>query len=83
MIHISDPDHTINQRLHKLYPEEIAQRSVNDIIDLIYKYKQRIESKEYHISEKDVILISYGDQVHCDHEPSLKTLNEFMNKYVS
>jgi len=82
MKHISDPDHTINKRLHKLYPEEIAQRAVNDIIDLIFKYKQRIDSQEYHLSEKDVVLISYGDQVHFDHEPSLKTLNEFMNKYL-
>jgi sucrose phosphorylase len=83
MKHISDPQHTINQRLHKLYPEEIAQRAVNDIIDLIFKYKQRIDSQEYHLSEKDIILISYGDQVHRDHEPSLKTLGEFMNKYLN
>ena len=83
MKHISDPEHTINQRLHKLYPEEIAQRAVNDIIDLIFKYKQRIDSQEYHLSEKDIILISYGDQVHRDHEPSLKTLGEFMNKYLN
>ena len=41
MKHISDPDHTINRRLHKLYPPEIAERAVNDIIDLIFKYKQR------------------------------------------
>jgi len=83
MKHISNPEHTINKRLHKLYPEEIAQRAVNDIIDLIFKYKQRIDSQEYHLSEKDIILISYGDQVHRDHEPSLKTLNEFMNKYLN
>ena len=63
MKHISDPDHTINRRLHKLYPPEIAERAVNDIIDLIFKYKQRITSKEYHLSEKDIILITYGDQV--------------------
>jgi sucrose phosphorylase len=82
MIHISDPQHTINKRLHKLYPKEVAQRAVNDIIDLIFKYKQRINSQEYHLSEKDVILITYGDQVNRDHEPSLKTLNDFMNKYL-
>ncbi len=82
MKHISDPEHTINKRLHRLYPEEIAQRAVNDIIDLIFKYKQRIESQEYHLSEKDIILITYGDQMNRDHEPSLKTLNDFMNKYL-
>jgi len=82
MKHISDPQHTINQRLHRLYPEEIAQRAVNDLIDLIFKYKQRIDSQTYHLSEKDIVLISYGDQVNSDHEPSLKTLGEFMDKYL-
>ena len=82
MKHISDPQHTINQRLHKLYPKEIAQRAVNDIIDLIFKYKQRIKSQPYNLSEKDVILISYGDQVFLYQDPPLKTLYEFMNKYL-
>jgi glucosylglycerate phosphorylase len=82
-MHISDPQHTINQRLHKLYPPEIAERAVSSIIDLIFKYKQRIESTPYHLSEKDVILITYGDQVNRDHEPSLLTLDEFMDRHLS
>jgi len=82
MKHISDPEHTINKRLHRLYPAETAQRAVNDLIDLIFKYKQRIDSQVYHLSEKDVILISYGDQVNRDHEPSLQTLGEFMDQHL-
>ncbi|HFU74281.1 MAG TPA: sugar phosphorylase, partial [Helicobacteraceae bacterium] len=82
MKHISDPNHTINKRLHKLYAPEIAERAVNDVIDLIFKYKQRIISKEYHLSEKDVVLITYGDQVNRDHEPSLHTLNTFMDEHL-
>jgi sucrose phosphorylase len=82
MIHISDPEHTINRRIHKLYSNEIAEIAVNDVIDLIFKYKQRIDSKPYHLSEKDVILISYGDQVNRDHEPSLQTLNIFMDQHL-
>ncbi len=81
-MHISDPNHTINQRLHKLYPPEIAERSVNSVIDLIFKYRQRIESKPYHLNHKDIILITYGDQVNRDHEPSLQTLNEFMDNHL-
>ena len=80
--HISDPEHTINKRLHKLYPEEIAQRAVNDIIDLIFKYKQRIVSKEYHLSQKDIILITYGDQVNRNHEASLQALNDFIDRHL-
>lgn len=82
MRHISDPEHTINKRIHKLYPPETAERAVNGLIDLIFKYKQRIVSTPYHLSEKDVILITYGDQVNRDHEPSLQTLGEFMDQHL-
>ncbi|ANW97338.1 sugar phosphorylase [Wenyingzhuangia fucanilytica] len=82
MRHISDKEHTINKRLHKLYPPEIADRAVDSIIDLIFKYKSRIKSTPYQLSEKDVILITYGDQVNKDYEPSLLTLKGFMDKHL-
>lgn len=82
MKHISNPEHTINKRIHKLYPPETADRAVNSIIDLIFKYKQRIKSQEYHLSEKDVVLITYGDQVNRDSEASLETLKEFMDNHL-
>jgi sucrose phosphorylase len=81
-LHISDSKHTINQRLHRLYCEDIAQKAVKDIIDLIFKYKQRITSKEYHMSEKDVILITYGDQVSTHGEATLHTLKKFMDLHL-
>ena len=82
MKHISDPEHTINKRLHQLYPPEVAERAVDSIVDLIFKYKQRIESHPYHLSEKDVILITYGDQVIRDHEASLLTLCDFLDSHL-
>lgn len=82
MMHISDKNHTISQRIHKLYPPEVAARAVDSIVDLIFKYKARIKSNEYHLSEKDIILITYGDQVHKDYEPSLSTLKGFMDKHL-
>ncbi len=82
MKHISDKEHTINKRLHKLYPPEVAERAVDSMIDLIFKYKSRIVSKPYQLSEKDVVLITYGDQVNKDYEPSLQTLKEFMDRHL-
>ena len=82
MMHISDPNHTINKRLHKLYPEEIAIKASESIIDLIFKYKQRIKSTQYHLSHKDIILITYGDQVSKSHEASLHILKEFMDNHL-
>lgn len=80
--HISDANHNINKRLHKLYPDETAQKALDSIIDLIYKYKQRIKPKEYQLSQKDIILITYGDQVSRSTEPTLDTLKEFMDKHL-
>jgi len=82
MKHISDPNHIINKRIHRLYPEEIAEKAVHSIIDLVFKYKSRIKSHEYHLSEKDIILITYGDQVNRECEPSLQTLKEFMDNHL-
>jgi sucrose phosphorylase len=82
MKHISDKEHTINKRIHKLYPPEIADRAVDSIIDLIFKYKSRIQSNEYNLTEKDIVLITYGDQVNKDYEPSLQTLKGFMDKHL-
>jgi len=80
--HVSDTTHNINKRLEKLYPPEVAQKALDSIVDLIYKYKQRIKSKEYHLSQKDIVLITYGDQVSRNSEPTLQTLKEFMDKHL-
>lgn len=82
MKHISDPGHIINKRIHQLYPPDIAERALDSIIDLIFKYKERIVSKPYHLSEKDVVLITYGDQVIRDHEASLETLKKFLDNHL-
>jgi sucrose phosphorylase len=80
--HISDTNHNINKRLHKLYPEDTAQKALDSIIDLIYKYKERIKSTQYTLSQKDIILITYGDQVSRNSEATLHTLKEFMDNHL-
>lgn len=77
-----DPEHTINKRLHRLYPSETAEKAIESIADLIYKYRQRIQSEPYHLSQKDIILITYGDQLKHAHEAPLATLKRFLDKYV-
>jgi sucrose phosphorylase len=79
---ILDTKHTIHKRLHKLYPEDTAIKASKSIEELINKYKLTIKSKEYHLSEKDIILITYGDQVSRNSEPTLQTLNEFMDNHL-
>ncbi|MDP2089464.1 MAG: sugar phosphorylase [Flavobacteriaceae bacterium] len=48
---------------------------------LINKYASKIKSKEVTLSEKDVILITYGDNVQKQGNSHLQTLDEFVDTY--
>ena len=77
--HIHYESHSINERLELLYSKEDAQKAYKEIEKLIQKYRKIIVSKEYHLSEKDTILITYGDQLQCFNEAPLETLLNFLN----
>jgi len=62
--------------------DEIVENATNEIVELIGKYEQKIESNAYKMSEKDVILITYGDQVFHEGETALATLKRFLDEYV-
>ena len=74
--------HTINERLEALYNKEDAKAAYDGVKELIKKYKQRITSTQYHLSEKDTILITYGDQVQCINEAPLETLKNFLDNHL-
>jgi sucrose phosphorylase len=77
-----DKGHIIYQRIEQLYPERLVEETVKGISQVIEKYSTRITSKEYHLSQKDIVLIAYGDQVHQDTEASLKTLKLFLDNHL-
>jgi glycosidase len=77
--HIHYESHSVNERLELLYSQKDAQNAYKEIKQLIQKYKKLILSKEYHMSEKDIILITYGDQLQCFNEAPLETLLKFLN----
>ncbi len=70
----------IPARLRALYSDEDADLAFHEIRGLIMKYRRRIQSEPYRLSEKDVILITYGDQVHRRGEATLKTLGTFLDQ---
>ena len=74
--------HTIFERLEFLYPKEDITQAYELISKLIKKYKKRIKSTEYHLSEKDTILITYGDQLQQPGEMPLETLKLFLDTYL-
>ncbi len=52
-----------------------------NIEKLAEKYKYKISYSEESLCEKDVILITYGDNVQKQGQPHLQTLKEFVDKY--
>ncbi|MBN2815411.1 MAG: sugar phosphorylase [Campylobacterales bacterium] len=82
MEHIHYESHTISERLEALYSKEDAKKAYLGVKALIKKYKERINSQEYHLSEKDTILITYGDQVQLVNEAPLETLKKFLDEHL-
>lgn len=72
----------IEESLSIIYSKEDASMAYEKIVLLINTYKQKITSEPYYLTQKDVILITYGDQVFQQNETPLSTLNNFLNKYV-
>ena len=72
----------IKESLNFLYDEQTVTIAFDKIIDLIKTYRERIKSKPYVLTEKDVILITYGDQIFHEGETALATLKRFLDEYV-
>lgn len=71
--------HSIHERLEFIYGKETANKAIGELSALIDKYRERITSTPYHLSEKDTILITYGDQVQRLNEAPLESLYEFLD----
>ncbi len=74
--------HSIKERLDLLYEPEDAKTAYEGIRHLINEYRGKVDSKPYHLSEKDAILITYADQVQNPPEPPLKELNDFLVSHI-
>jgi glucosylglycerate phosphorylase len=79
---ISYEAHTIKERLELLYNKEDTQAALEGIESIIAKYKERITPHPYQMSEKDIVLITYGDQIQEHGEAPLATLKKFLDKNV-
>ncbi len=72
----------MQNRLEKLYSKEDVKKAIVELEKLEKKYKKLIVSKHYEMSEKDVILITYGDQVVRPAQEPLVTLKCFLDLFV-
>ena len=73
---------TIRERLIKVYGEETAGKYTEIIETMINNArKKQKEQKKVKWDEKDVVLITYGDQIYKTGEKTLKTFDDFSEKY--
>ena len=72
----------IRERLMKVYGEETAGKYTEIIGTMINNArKKQKEQKKVKWDEKDVVLITYGDQIYKTGEKTLKTFDDFSEKY--
>jgi glucosylglycerate phosphorylase len=61
----------------------IYQDLATVLADFQTQYSKPLEQSEDILSERDVVLITYGDQISKQGEAPLKTLHRFANKYLN
>ena len=71
----------ISAHLRELYGEDDGQKAFDAIYDLFGKYRRDVPSS-HALSEKDIVLITYGDQVQREGEKPLVTLKTFLDRYL-
>ena len=74
--------HSLKERLAALYAPEDVQKAYAGIRKLIDEYGDKIVSEPYQLSEKDVILITYADQVQNPPVPPLTELYDFLSSHI-
>lgn len=72
----------IKESLHFIYNAKDSQKAFDKILEVIAKYKEKIKSQPYVLTQKDIILITYGDQIFHEGETALATLKRFLDVYV-
>jgi glucosylglycerate phosphorylase len=71
----------IRELLYQIYGEKDGAAAFERIASLIDRFPSKPIQKDGFFSEKDVVLITYGDSIKNEGEPPLKTLHRFSNQY--
>lgn len=73
----------IEHHLKSLYGENATLRLIEPVQGLLNGYRSRISTRNSGLTERDSLLITYGDQVQASHERPLQTLKTFCDKYLT
>lgn len=66
-----------------LYGGDVSARLLERTKQLLDEYRPRLTQRDSGLSERDSILISYGDQVQRSTETSLQTLKRFCDEHLT
>src|SRR6185436_11310531 len=74
---------TLLSHLVSIYGAGKAPGLLERVQKIVDDYRQRIPPRSGELTERDSILITYGDQVQATGENPLKTLGKFCEKYLT
>jgi glycosidase len=72
----------IRYLLGEIYGKKDAEHAFEKIVPVIDRYAARSRKKEAFFSQKDVVLITYGDSINKAGEAPLATLGAFAGRYL-
>jgi glycosidase len=73
---------SIREKLFFLYGKERAEETLKKLKSTLKRYEKKIPVKHYLFTEKDVVLITYGNAFLKPGEKPLQTLSRFCSKYL-
>jgi glycosidase len=79
---MAKPIKRIKASLYRIYGDKIGEQAFQKIFPLINRYKVCDNHRGKFFSEKDIILISYGDTLYRTGEVPLRTLHTFAERYL-
>ena len=72
----------VKQLLNRIYGEETGKLALERLVPIIDKFPTAPGIKNEFFSEKDIVLITYGDTLNKDGQAPIATLHEFALEYL-
>jgi sucrose phosphorylase len=70
------------RKLKFLYGETKAKTTHTRLMELLFHYRSKIPRVSFELTEKDVVLITYGDGFTEEGRKPLRVLNDFLTQYL-
>jgi len=71
------------EKLREIFGATKADNIHKKVKELLTVYKDKIKKSDHTLTQKDILLITYGDQVQKDGQSHLKTFHEFYKERLS